>query len=294
MNQPAQRTQEWFAARVGRLTGSRIGAVLGLSPYATRDDVLREMVREFAGADREFTGNVATEYGTKHEPDALSEYEAVTGHIVDEAGLIVHPQHEWLAASPDGLVNDNHGVEIKCPYSGDLKAIEEQPHYMAQIQLCMAVTGRGTWDYFAWAPNAHRLQTVQAEDGWLDKHMPELEAFMADYRAAIASEESMQPHLEPLERDMSEDDEWVGLAAEYREIDAQMKDLKKRQDAIKKALIKRADQKKSKGAGLMVYPTTRQGSIDTEALAKATGLDLETYRKAPSTSWTVRLVKEAA
>jgi|SRR5690554_82472 len=292
MNAPAeQRSEAWFAQRVGRITGSRIGSILGLNPYTTRDDVLREMVRELFGVEKEFQGNVATEYGTEHEADALSEYEAVTGHIVDEVGLIVHPEHEWLAASPDGLVNDDHGVEIKCPYSGNLKAIEDQPHYMAQIQLCMAVTGRGTWDYFAWAPNAHRLQTVEAEAGWLEKRMPELEAFMADYQAAITLPEGENPHLEPLERDMSEDEAWANHAAEYLEIDGEMKALKKRQDALKKALIKMAEGKKSKGCGLMAYPTTRQGSVDTEALAKASGLNPDEFRKQATTSWTVRISK---
>lgn len=286
-----QRSKEWFAARVGRLTGSRVGAVLGLNPYSTRDDVLREMVREYAGAEKEFTGNVATEYGTAHEAEALSEYEAVTGRIVDEAGLIVHPVHDWLAASPDGLIDSERGVEIKCPYSGKLKAIEDQPHYGAQIQLCLAVTERKVWDYFAWTPNGHRLQEVAIDEDWLPSHLPTLEAFMADYQAAIESPEAMAPHLEPLERDLSDDEQWRNHAEEYREIDAEMKALKKRQDTIKKALIKMADQKKSKGCGLMVYPTTRQGSVDAEALAKAANLNPDEFRKQPSTSWTVRIEK---
>jgi len=292
MNAPApQKSEQWFADRIGRLTGSRVGAVLGLSPFATRADVLREMVREYAGAEKEFVGNVATEYGNDNESVALTEYEAITGNIVDSVGLVVHPVHNWLAASPDGLVDDNRGLEIKAPYSRNLKAIEDQPHYYAQIQLCLAVTGRVVWDYFAWTPDDYKLQEVAFDEDWLPGHMSDLQDFMADYRAAIADKDAMAPHLESLERDMSEDDMWAANAQEYREIDEDMKTLKKRQDAIKKVLIKMADNKKAKGGGLLVYPTTRQGSVDATALAKDSGLNPDDYRKESTTSWTVRIGK---
>jgi len=293
MNQATteQRNPEWFAARIGRLTGSRIGSVLGLNPWNSRADVLREMVREFAGAEKEFTGNIATEYGTSHEAEALSEYEAVTGHIVDEVGLVVHPVYDWLAASPDGLVDDERGLEIKCPFSGNLKPVEDQPHYQAQIQLCMAVTGRKVWDYFSWSPSDYRLQEVHFDEDWLPGHMSDLQDFMAEYQAALDIPESENPHLQPLERDMSADEQWANHAAEYLQVDSEMKALKKRQETIKKALIKMASGKKSKGCGLQAYPTIRQGSVDTDALAKDAGLNPDNYRKESSTSWTVRIGK---
>ena len=62
-----QRSPAWFEKRKGRVTGSIVGAILGLSPYMTRADAMRSMVRAAIGAPSEFTGNVATEYGTMHE-----------------------------------------------------------------------------------------------------------------------------------------------------------------------------------------------------------------------------------
>ena len=78
-----QRSEEWFAARKGRLTASSIGAVMGLDPYRGPEDVLRAMVRDHHGAESEFTGNVATEYGKFHEEGALFEYTLETGIEVD-------------------------------------------------------------------------------------------------------------------------------------------------------------------------------------------------------------------
>src|SRR3546814_19370154 len=91
--------------RVGRITGSRVGAILGLNPYSKPADVLREMVREHFGAEREFTGNAATDYGKEKEPDALAAYEAERG-VMTYGGddCIVHPVYGFLAVPPAGLV----------------------------------------------------------------------------------------------------------------------------------------------------------------------------------------------
>ena len=66
MNNVKQRSPEWFKARIGRLTGSNIGAALGLTPWKTPDDLIRQMVREYHGAEPEFVGNAATECCTAH------------------------------------------------------------------------------------------------------------------------------------------------------------------------------------------------------------------------------------
>jgi len=99
-----QRTAEWYEKRKGRVTGSNVGAILGLNPYKTADDVLRQMVREYHGYESEFQGNVATQHGQFHEAGAQVEYEMETGNKVKETGFHVHPEHDWLGASPDGII----------------------------------------------------------------------------------------------------------------------------------------------------------------------------------------------
>jgi len=85
-----QRSEEWFAARRGRITGSAVGAILGLSPFMKPDDVLRRMVREKFDAPSEFIGNVATDWGTANEPNAIGQYELETGIRVMPAGFYTH------------------------------------------------------------------------------------------------------------------------------------------------------------------------------------------------------------
>lgn len=63
----AQKSAAWHESRKMRITGSRVGAILGLSPWQKPDAVLREMVREHHGAEREFSGNIATEHGQNQD-----------------------------------------------------------------------------------------------------------------------------------------------------------------------------------------------------------------------------------
>src|SRR5690625_3936902 len=112
-----QGTTQWHNARVGKLTASRAGAALGVNPWQKPDDLIRAMVREAHGAEPEFVGNVATQWGHNHEPLAVLDYMNGSGNIVDDAGFYVHPEHDWLGASPDGFIGKDGLLEIKCPFS---------------------------------------------------------------------------------------------------------------------------------------------------------------------------------
>lgn len=286
-----QRSAEWLEARKGRITGSRVGAILGLSPYATRNDVMREMVRDYFGAEKEFTGNAATEYGTDREEAARADFMLSTGAEVQEVGLLVHPVYEWLAASPDGLIGEDSGIEIKCPYSGKLKPLAEQPHYEAQIQLCMEITNRDSWVYYAWTDGKDHMEIVSRDKEWFSLVLPNLQAFMAEFEAIVADEAKAAPYLAPLEKDLSDDEQWRQAAKAYLELKASADAINKELDHVKKELIRLAEQcgtKKAIGCGVQAIRTERQGSINYKAVPALKGVDLEQYRGKPSSHWTIR------
>ena len=175
------------------------------NPWKKPDDLIRQMVREYHGAEPEFVGNVATEFGTAHEPLALLDYEMETGNTVQECGFFVHPEFDWLGASPDGLIDDHGLVEIKCPYglrneaNPEFKPLADQPHYHAQVQTEMACTGRQWCDFYQWAPNGDQLERVEYDPQWFNENLPKLEAF---YKRFL-SELDNPAHLEEKHKEIN-------------------------------------------------------------------------------------------
>jgi putative phage-type endonuclease len=116
-----QGSPEWFAARLGKVTASRISAVIaegkGGAPSLTRAGYMGELVAEILTGQpcATFQGNADTERGQETEPAARVAYESLKRTMVDECGLVIHPRIERSGASPDGLVGDDGLLEIKCP-----------------------------------------------------------------------------------------------------------------------------------------------------------------------------------
>lgn len=190
-------TAQLSPERAGRITASRIAAVLGVDRYRTRDDLLREMVREHFGAVSEFTGNEATEWGNAHEEDARAGYERTTGRLVlDAQDFVKHPEVPWLGCSPDGLVDDDGMAEFKCPWRARYRSIVERPNYQAQVQHQLACTERAWCDFVIWRPGELLIERVPAEPGWLASHLDTLTAFYDELQATVADPERAARYLE--------------------------------------------------------------------------------------------------
>lgn len=288
-----QGTQAWLDARMGMITASRVGAILGVSPFGKREDTLREMVRETLGAEREFTGNVATTWGSKFEDEARQAYEAHTGSLVIETGMHVHPNINYLAASPDGLVDENGLVEIKCPYSLKKFSIKDREDYWHQIQLQLHCTGRTWCDFVVYHPESNQseewlqIERVDIDPQWTMTHMQALSDFMDDYLDAISDEDLQKAHLEPLVVDMNAEDAWLAAAAELRRIKADMGELKRAEDKAKAELIELAKGRRCDGAGVQVYPT-RRTTVDWKQATAGLDLDLAKFERV-NTSMTVKV-----
>ena len=103
-----QRSEAWLKLRGNMLTASDAASAIGTNSYQTPDDLLLKK----CGLGEKFTGNEATEWGTKMEPVAIELFEEQSGEKVNELGLIPHPDHPWMGGSPDGLTDTNCLVEI--------------------------------------------------------------------------------------------------------------------------------------------------------------------------------------
>lgn len=283
-----QRTAEWHEKRKGRVTGSNVGGILGLNPYKNEDDVLRQMVREYHGAPSEFTGNRATEWGSFNEAGAQAEYEMETGNKVDETGFHVHPDLEWLGASPDGLVDDDGVVEIKCPFGQRdknpplFKTAEEQPHYYAQMQIEMACTAARWCDFYQWAPHGSKKERVYRDDDWLAWAIPELKSFHERYLSELDNPEHLEPKRIEIETLRAE-----RLIQEREELAEAIEQAQARQKEIMAELVKMAGDRNALICGHKLTRVEKQGSVSYAKALKelAPDADLEKWRGKPSVSW---------
>lgn len=275
--------------RIGRITGSRVGAILGLNPYSKPADVLREMVREAHGAPREFTGNAATAYGKEKEPEALALYEARHG-VMTYGGddCIVHPEFDFLAVTPDGLVESDGMVECKAPYRGNYTHWSDKPYYTVQMRL-QTDSARREWCDFAVLDRAGKLHVSRMthDPKWLPSVMGRLEDFMAEYHAAMKDPDA---HLSGRDR---EDSTWREAAEDFRAACLHLEAAKAKQEVARDTLLSLAGDATVKGCGVQVIRSERAGSVAYARAIKelAPDADLSPYTGNPTVIYTVKELK---
>ena len=155
-----QRSPEWFAARLGKVTASRVADILAVTksgPSASRKNYMAELIAErLTGKPAQAFTSPAMQWGTDNEPLARSAYEFMTDATVQEVGFVDHPHIADFGASPDGLVGEDGLVEIKCPNTAThldtLLGAEIDARYVTQMQVQMACTGRKWCDFVSFDP----------------------------------------------------------------------------------------------------------------------------------------------
>lgn len=188
-----QRTTEWFAARLGKATASRIADICAKTKTgygASRENYKMELALErITNAQAPMFTNAAMQWGTDMEPEARAAYESATGVFVTEVGLIDHPRIPMSAASPDGLVGDEGLIEIKCPESKqhlrNLATKKPDGKYLHQMMWQMACTGRKWCDFVSYDPRfPHHLQLmivrIQRDDQLIAELESEVQAFLSE------------------------------------------------------------------------------------------------------------------
>jgi len=155
-----QGSDEWRQARCGKVTASRVADVVAKTKSgwgASRANYMVELIAErLTGVPAEGFVNSAMQWGTDHEPEARQVYEAHTGNIVTQVGIVNHPRIAMSAASPDGLVGSDGLIEIKCPNTAThidtLLGWNVPSKYVTQMMWQMACTGRQWCDFVSYDP----------------------------------------------------------------------------------------------------------------------------------------------
>lgn len=155
-----QRSDDWYAMRAGKVTASRVADVIRRtkSGYSTsRQNYAAELlVERLTGRCEPSYVSPAMQWGIDNEALARMAYTARTGFEVYETSFVDHPEIAMSGASPDGLVNDDGLIEVKCPLTathldtllnGTIPA-----DYVTQMQWQMACTGRDYCDFVSFDP----------------------------------------------------------------------------------------------------------------------------------------------
>lgn len=195
-----QRTDEWFSARLGHVTASRVADVLSkikTGESSSRKNYRTELVVErLTNQKTESFVNNAMQRGVELEPLARAAYEVKTGNLVDQVGFVKHPKIEWFGCSPDGLVNDDGLIEIKIPTSAThleyLEADQPPKKYIPQMMAQMACTGRKWCDFVSFDPRLPDglqlfIVRVNADDKYILAMENEVTEFLAEVEATVAS-----------------------------------------------------------------------------------------------------------
>lgn len=194
-----QRTPEWYQARVGMFTASRAAdmtATIKTGEAAARRDLRLQLVCErLTGQPQEEPYvNAVMQRGIDKEIDAFAAYEALTGLLARPVGFLAHDSL-MAGCSPDGMVGEEGGVELKCPKSathlGYLRSRTIPKDYLVQIQHSLWITGAAWWDFLSFDDRFPLpLQTfyvrVTRNDGEIAVYDAMARAFLAEVDKEVA------------------------------------------------------------------------------------------------------------
>ena len=174
---------EWLEARRQGVSGTDISVLLGVNPYKSVDDLIMDKL----GVGKPFTGNSATRAGQRLEPFVANHWAKRNQKIIVNGSFTKSRIDERFVGTPDFLVGDGAGLEIK---TGAEKTYKDgcPPIYETQCRWYMMVSERPSWSMCAcivpkdrgliprddlldqWVPRQpHRHYQFQRDHAWEER-----------------------------------------------------------------------------------------------------------------------------
>jgi putative phage-type endonuclease len=193
-----QRSDEWFQARLGKVTASRVSDVLATiksGEAVTRSSYRVQLVTERLTnqVTRSYVSE-AMQHGIDTEDEARAFY-MFSKDNVEEVGFIDHPKIAWAGASPDGLVGDEGMIEIKCvqPHTHTLTLINrDMPNkHLSQIMWQLACCPERKWvDFVSYQPSFPEnlkmfVKRIYRDDEYIKRLEDEVQKFLAEVEDTV-------------------------------------------------------------------------------------------------------------
>ena len=168
-----QRSEDWFAVKCGKFTGTDFGKLMPTPKQGPEDFNATQMAIIYRVAAERLTGlkkgsdwgSAPKDFGVETEDEARVSFMLETGLDVYEVGFVEF--NEWIGCSPDGLIGDDEGLEIKCPNSDTHLRYRNNPQdllddYRYQCVGGLLCTGRKRWHLYSYDPRfeSERMRSV--------------------------------------------------------------------------------------------------------------------------------------
>ena len=169
----AQRSEEWNVIRSGKFTATDFGKLMPTPKQGPEDFNAAQMAIIYRVAAERLTGlkkgsdwgSAPKDFGVETEDEARISFILETGLDVQEVGFVEYS--EWVGCSPDGLIGDDEGLEIKCPNSDTHLRYLNRPEdllddYRYQCVGGLLCTGRKRWHLYSYDPRfeSERMRSV--------------------------------------------------------------------------------------------------------------------------------------
>jgi len=200
-----QGSPEWFEQRLGRITASNFGALMtlprskkdreaGLISQTTRSYLVKKVSEVLTGTSKEFT-TASLQWGSAMEDEARKMYELERMVKVEQIGFAVLDSNPIVGGSPDGLVNEDGMIEVKCPdsdtFTGYLLGDSIIRPYMAQIQGNLWILNRFWCDFIVYDPRVIKenlrmhIVRVERDDEYIGKMIGAIDRALIYYGAML-------------------------------------------------------------------------------------------------------------
>lgn len=272
-----QGSEQWLEYRRSHANSSEAACIMGCARF--EPDSWLKLWREKTGRGKPIFQNAAMRAGIEREPLVRALVCSTTG--VPYLSAVI--ESGWLSASLDGLSEDSI-LEIKCPSGLDSPAWVAacsgniEPHYMAQVQHALMVSGKPLCQFVVAHPkNNDYIRIEIASDPEYQKLL------MEQWRAFWRHIEEFTPP-EPSERDIMpmSGEAWEKAAQAWRIARSNLELAQQAADYAKRnleAMCAMCDHDICQGGGVRVQRKFRKGNVDYSKIPQLKGVDLEPYRK---------------
>jgi putative phage-type endonuclease len=281
MSALVQGTKEWLDFRKNKLGASDAPVIMGVSPWTTPLQLWEEKV----GLREPRKVTKAMQEGITNEEKARQMFEKETGIYV-LPNVVVHPSLHWLMASYDGIdIEEENSVELKWHSRGEdfeeAKAGRIPEKYIPQVQVQLLVKPVKHHYYYACFEGNGVLIEVKKDDKYIEKMLPQLQAFWEGIQNFIAPD--------PIDKDYVRIGcaTWNAYEDRYVSLDASISKLEKEKEELRKHLLEMAGNQNVIGNRLRLSKIVRKGLVDYKTIPELEGVNLEKYRKAPTTTWRI-------